>query len=96
MPRRYPPLTPREVITILIARSYHSVKTVGSHQRFTGTIRNQTRSVTVDLHFDSFDDKLLKRMIEQSGLSREEFYGSTSETARKIDLRAKGFPIPIR
>ncbi|MBI4768848.1 MAG: type II toxin-antitoxin system HicA family toxin [Chloroflexi bacterium] len=96
MPRRYPALTPREVIAILTARGVQIVRTVGSHQRFSAMVRDQLRSVTVDLHYDSLDDKLLKRMIDQSGLSREEFYGSTRVTARKINLRADEYPISLR
>jgi hypothetical protein len=35
-------------------------------------------------------------MIDQSGLTREEFYGSTKETAKKINLRAQEYPIPLK
>ena len=34
-------------------------------------------------------------MIDQSGLSREEFYGSTKEAARKINLLAQEYPVPL-
>jgi hypothetical protein len=34
-------------------------------------------------------------MLDQSGLTREEFYGSVKETARKIGLRADRYPIPL-
>ncbi|MBI3762322.1 MAG: type II toxin-antitoxin system HicA family toxin [Chloroflexi bacterium] len=69
MPRRYPTLTPKEVIAILLARGFKRARTVGSHERYSGTIRDQARAVTVDLHDDDFDEKLIKRMIEQSGLT---------------------------
>jgi len=35
-------------------------------------------------------------LILQSGLSREEFYGSVRESAQKIGLRANEYPIPLR
>jgi hypothetical protein len=34
-------------------------------------------------------------MIAQSGLTRDEFYGSARDTARKINLRAEEYPIPL-
>ena len=37
-----------------------------------------------------------KVLIDQSGLSREEFYGSTERTARKINLIAPEYPIPLK
>ncbi|MFQ6014051.1 MAG: type II toxin-antitoxin system HicA family toxin [Anaerolineae bacterium] len=96
MPRRYPPLSPREVIAILVARSFALTRTRGSHEQYEGLIRGKWRRVTVDVHYSDFDDRLIKSMIRQSGLTREEFYGSTKRTARKINLRAKKYPIPLK
>jgi hypothetical protein len=47
------------------------------------------------MHYQQLDVKLIKRVIAQSGLTREEFYGSTRDTAHKISLRADEFPIPL-
>lgn len=96
MPRRYPPLTPDEVIAILVARDFDLDRTAGSHTQYGGLIRGLFRRVTVDLHFHDFDDRAIKRLIAQSGLTREEFYGSTKETAKKINLRAQEYPIPLK
>jgi predicted RNA binding protein YcfA (HicA-like mRNA interferase family) len=96
MPKRYPPLSPAEVVKILAARGFVFVRSVGSHNRYQGRIRDQARTVTVDMHYPQFDDKLLKRMITQSGLTREEFYGSVRSTAQKIGLRADEYPIPLK
>lgn len=96
MPRRYPPLSPQEVIRILLVRGFVFVRTVGSHRRYQGHVRGQVRSVTVDMHYRQFDAKLLKRMIAQSGLTREEFYGSTKATAHKINLRADEYPVSLK
>ena len=96
MPRRYPPLTPEEVIAILLSRGFHLDRTAGSHAQYSGTVRGQFRRVTVDLHYRDLDDRAIKRLILQSGFTREEFYGSTKESARKISLRADEYPIPLK
>jgi predicted RNA binding protein YcfA (HicA-like mRNA interferase family) len=58
--------------------------TRGSHAQY----ENEKRcKVTVDLAVSEFTDFLLKSMISQSGLTREEFYGATRSTAKKINLR---------
>lgn len=74
MPRRYPPLTPEEVIAILLARGFFLDRTAGSHAQYGGTIREQFCR----------------------GLTREEFYGSARESARKIGLRADEYPVPLQ
>jgi predicted RNA binding protein YcfA (HicA-like mRNA interferase family) len=95
MPGKYPPLTPDEVIRILRARGFAYHHATGSHQYYLGTIRGAVRRVTVDGHYREFSDKLIILMIDQSGLSREEFYGSTKEAARKINLTAQVYPVPL-
>lgn len=82
--RRYPPLTPNEVRDILEAKGFSLDRTRGSHEQWRAIIENQLRVVTVDSHYKTFDQSLLKRMIDQSGLSREAFYFATSKTAKKI------------
>jgi predicted RNA binding protein YcfA (HicA-like mRNA interferase family) len=96
MPRRYPPLTPEEVIVILLARGFLLDRTTGSHAQYGGTIRGQFRRVTVDLHYRDLDERMIKRLILQSSLTREEFYGSTGESARKIGLRSDEYPVPLQ
>ena len=87
MPKKYPPLTPEEVAGILKASGFAYDHTTGSHEYYQGVIHGINRHVTVDRHYREFSDKTLIFMIDQSGLTREEFYGSTKETARKINLR---------
>jgi len=96
MPKKYPPLTSREVISILKARGFTYIRASGSHEHYEGTIKNKRRVVTIDLHYDQFSDKLIKYMIAQSGLTRDEFYGSTKRTAKKINLSSKVYPIPLK
>jgi len=96
MPRRYPPLTPEEVIAILLARGFFLDRTTGSHAQYGGTIREQFCRATVDLHYRDLDEWMIKRLILQAGLTREEFYGSVRESARKIGLRADEYPVPLQ
>jgi len=96
MPKKYPPLTPEEVIGILLARGFAYDHSRGSHDYYKGTIRGVERTVTVDRHYREFDSRLIRFMLDQSGLTREEFYGSTKRTAKKINLREKEYPVPLR
>jgi hypothetical protein len=60
----------------------------------TTAARGVTRRVTVDRHYREFSDSLIVFMITQSGLTREEFYGSTRETGRKIGRRSRSTCCP--
>ncbi|MFZ0394590.1 MAG: type II toxin-antitoxin system HicA family toxin [Terracidiphilus sp.] len=44
--------------------------------------------------YDEFDESLIKSMILQSGFSREEFYGATKGTGKKINIRTIFVPCP--
>lgn len=59
----------------------------GSHEQYEGQINGTLHKVTVDIHSSPYDYFLIKSMIEQSGMSREEFYGATKTTAKKINLK---------
>ena len=96
MPRQYPPLTPEEVIRILRARGFVWQRIRSSHEFYRGVVRERVRNVTVDRHYPEFDPKRIRDMLDQSGLTREEFYGSTKESAHKIGLRADVYPIPLK
>ncbi len=76
---RYPPLTPDEVRDILKAKGFSLDRT-----QWRAIINNQPRVVTVDSHYKTFEQSLIKRMISQSGLTREEFYSANKRTAKKI------------
>lgn len=89
MPKKYPPLTPDEVIQILKVRKFILGSTRGDHQQWEGFIYDRRRKVTVDTGEKDFDDEIMKSMINQSGLSRDEFYCSTDRTARRINKRLK-------
>lgn len=56
-------------------RGSHAQYEMGSHK------------VTVDMAVKDFNTYLIKSMIAQSGLTREDFYGATKSTAKKIGKR---------
>jgi predicted RNA binding protein YcfA (HicA-like mRNA interferase family) len=89
VPKKYPPLTPREVIEILTFRGFVLDRTSGDHRNYVRETRQGEKTVTVDMGIDVFDDELIKSMIRQSGLSYEDFYCSTTTTAKKINRRMR-------
>ncbi len=81
MPKKYPPLTPNEVIDILKSLGFRLDRIHGSHHQYTNDSGNL---VTVDTKEKDFGPTLIKSMISQSGYTREVFYGATKKTAKKI------------
>lgn len=84
--RKYPPLSPNEVVAIVKALGFVFDRQVGSHAHYElkALGDQQRRVVTVDMTEDDFDEYLIKSMIRQSGETREKFYGATKGTRRKI------------
>lgn len=78
MGRKFPPLDRGQVEKVLKKLSFSPKKRRGtSHVQWEGYTKGKRRIVTVD-HLSSkkekYGDKLLKTMIDQSGLSKKEFY----------------------
>ncbi|MFQ5694995.1 MAG: type II toxin-antitoxin system HicA family toxin [Terriglobia bacterium] len=87
--RKYPPLSSSEVIGILEALGFALKRQTGSHahyERQAGTQKPRA-VVTVDTSIPEYWERIIKSMIRQSTFSREEFYGATKKTAKKINLR---------
>ena len=84
--RRYPPLTPNEVVSIVETLGFSLKRTTGSHRHYEKLAQDgkTRRVVTVDMAIDEFWPDIIKSMISQSGYKREEFYKATSKTAKKI------------
>jgi predicted RNA binding protein YcfA (HicA-like mRNA interferase family) len=83
--RRYPPLKHREVIQIVTALGFTLVRQESTHAQYE-RLADATRKraiVTVD-NYDDFEEKIIKKLIAQSGFTREKFYSATSKTAKKI------------
>lgn len=78
MGKRYPPLDRAQVEAVLKSLRFSPKRQPGSsHQQWEGHTEGQRRVVTVD-HMKSKKEKygprLLKNMIDQSGLTKKEFY----------------------
>jgi predicted RNA binding protein YcfA (HicA-like mRNA interferase family) len=84
MPRKYPVLTLNDITAILSALGFVYSKSRGGHDFYKGFHSEKNCKVTVDPKCAPFDDFLIKSMIRQSGYSREEFYGATPSTLKKI------------
>jgi predicted RNA binding protein YcfA (HicA-like mRNA interferase family) len=84
--RRYPPLTPTEVVAIVTELKFSFKRQDGSHRQYERAAdSDRPRSVvTVDMSVASFAEYLIKSMIRQSNHTREEFYGATDRTGKKI------------
>lgn len=87
MPKKYPPLTYQEVIAILKVRGFFLKDQEGSHEQYDNIVKSKKRKVTVDKNDSPYNDFIIKSMIQQSGLSREEFYTAIKSTAKKINLK---------
>lgn len=83
--RKYPPLKHREIVQIVTALGFTLVRQESTHAQYErpadGTRKRAV--VTVD-NYDDFEEKMIKNLISQSGFTREEFYGATSKTDKKI------------
>ena len=77
MGKRYPSLDRNQVETILKNLKFSVKRQSGSHAQWEGYTGGQRRIVTVD-HLKSkkekYGRKLLSKMIQQSGLTKKEFY----------------------
>lgn len=83
--RRFPPLKHAQVISIMKALKFKPVRH-GDHEcweREADKENPQRRVVPVD-DYEEFDQTLLKRMIGETGFTREQFYGACKDTAKKI------------
>lgn len=82
--RKYPPLKQSEMRAILEALGFELDRSNKHpvYERPADGVRGR-RVVPLD-DYDEFDQTLIKRMIEQTGFTREEFYGATKSTAKKI------------
>ena len=69
-------LSSREVEKILRKNSFLLTRSKGSHQQYVGFIRNQKRRVTVISHQKNNTLKTMASMINQSGLTEEEWLAS--------------------
>ena len=85
--RKYPPLTPREIESILKARGFEYERSHGDHNYYVRDVKGSKRLTQVDTGVEVYGSKLIKMVVEQSGMTREQFYASTKSTAKKIGVK---------
>ncbi len=66
-------LCSRDVIKILQLKGFALSRTRGSHHQYIGCVNEHKRRVTVIANQKRFTPKTIKSMIEQSGLSEDEW-----------------------
>jgi predicted RNA binding protein YcfA (HicA-like mRNA interferase family) len=83
--RAYPPLTPDEVISILVALGFTKRGQTGSHAQYVRPADGKRKAalVSVDTHYKEFSDDLMHNIVRQSNFGRKEFYGATKHTAKR-------------
>jgi predicted RNA binding protein YcfA (HicA-like mRNA interferase family) len=85
--RKYPPLTPGEIKEILVARGFNFHHSKGDHNYYVHDVRGRKHIAQVDSKCPIYDDTLIKMVLKETGLTREQFYCSTNSTAKKINLK---------
>ncbi len=60
---------------------------MGSHAQYEREVSGRKYKVTVDEGEREFDDFLLRSMVHQSGLTRDQFYCGSKTAAKKINKR---------
>jgi predicted RNA binding protein YcfA (HicA-like mRNA interferase family) len=98
--RGLPPLERSEVVACLRAAGFAltSAGRNNRHDKYEGRIRGRLRCVPVSRSHTMMCGWLLKSIIAQSGLTKDEFYGMTRGTAAKLGCRflSGGLPASVR
>jgi predicted RNA binding protein YcfA (HicA-like mRNA interferase family) len=87
MPKKYPPLTDREIVAILLSLGFIYSHSNGGHDFYKASHSGKAHTVTVDPKNSPFAGFLLKSMIAQSGYDYKYFYAATKKTAKKIGVK---------
>lgn len=86
--KKFPVLENGEVERILMARGFvYSPGNKGDHNFYTHIVGGKKRIVQIDTGCPEYDHKLIKMVLKESGLTREEFYRSTKIAAKKINKK---------
>jgi predicted RNA binding protein YcfA (HicA-like mRNA interferase family) len=81
LPKKYPTLKPNEIIQCLKALGFVYTKSQGDHDYY----EKGERIVQVDMgEKGGFATPGMQIIINNTGYSREQFYGATKKTAKKI------------
>jgi len=82
--RKYPPLKQSEMVAIFVALGFKECRH-GKHPCYERLADSKRPRILVPIDdYAEFDETLIKSMITQSTFTREEFYGATKATKKKI------------
>jgi hypothetical protein len=84
--RKFPPLKQAEMVSIFISLGFVLDRSNKHPVYERAADKKRPRAVVPVDDYDEFDETLIKSMISQSGFSREEFYGATKTTAKKVNI----------
>lgn len=88
MPRRYLPLKPKQVCTILEKRGFKIANKTGDHLIYELDVPDgDPPNVHVNMGDKDFGVREMKRIINNSGLSHDEFYGTIKKIAQKAGVK---------
>jgi hypothetical protein len=85
--RKYPILTPSEIIAILYARGFSLDSKSGDHRYYIKNVNGKKYRPQVDMGCSDYGADLIKLLLDETGLTRKKFYGSTKNTAKKINVK---------
>jgi Predicted periplasmic or secreted lipoprotein len=72
--RKYLPIRPKRIRAVLVNHSFSLKRTKGDHEQWEGVVNGERKIVTVPNYSELKDPDLIKSIIRQSGLSRDDFY----------------------
>jgi predicted RNA binding protein YcfA (HicA-like mRNA interferase family) len=83
--RKYPPLKHREVVAIVLALGFKVIRVASTHEQYERPAQGtRPRCLCTVENYDDFEQKMIKNLMGQCLCSREDFYGATPQTAKKI------------
>lgn len=81
--RKYLPLSPDDLVRVLKAFGFIHKRTTGDHVQWEGEIKKVRRVSTVQLIKGEYSQERMKRLIENLGLTAEEFYRADSKISKR-------------
>jgi len=83
--KKYPPLYPKQICKILVSLGFRHTKNQGDHRYYED---DEGYIVQVDMGDKrGFCPDAIQFFLQQSGVTREKFYGATKATAKKIGIK---------
>lgn len=74
MGTRERPVSYRDFVALLRRLGFTKIRSRGSHEQWAGEYAGQFRLCTVSPHHEPFHRELLRSMIKQLGMEKDEFF----------------------